>query len=415
MTSAPIVDSPILQRMYQRYEKTKSFNSDDGLVSTKEMYELQWQAYQRIFRLASVNDVIVWTNSYNPSVIFSAFRDVLCVGIEGPTYLAGVWNMSPRYLAIADQVGFSRDCCSSIRAQVGMALCGEIPKPDLFITNSQTCDGYRPWDFVAEKLGVPIFHIDTPFELSENAVRYFVSELEAMITFIEEHTGQKLDWQRLRTKVKRNLEISEVIREINELRKAVPHPMKGRDSMRYGMGYGGGGSDLVAAGVRAMRDEIRARVEAGRGAVPEERYRLLWCQTPPFYVDLTTYLEQEFGAVVAFNDPHKHIWWEPGFYDDWDDPLEIIAHEFITDPWNGKAERRVNTLVQNAIDYKCHGAIFFRSWGCRNSGAEGRIFQDTLMERVGIPSLILDGDYIDSDNYSDAETKVKIESFIMML
>ncbi|MEE9610698.1 MAG: 2-hydroxyacyl-CoA dehydratase family protein, partial [Desulfatiglandales bacterium] len=118
--------------------------------------------------------------------------------------------------------------------------------------------------------------------------------------------------------------------------------------------------------------------------------------------------------TCVFNDPHKHIWWEPGEFDDVP-PLEALARQQLGEPWGGAGTRRIETLIKNAKDYKADGVIFFKSWGCRVSGLNGRQLQERMMKEVEIPVLILDEDYMDIENYSDEETKTRLDSFMYMM
>lgn len=405
---------PIVQKLEERVEKSRNFTADKGLVSTAIAYRDQLEEFRKIFGPRQPGEIFVWSNSYHPTSLYDAFSKLIVFPMSGYSYYMGVKRGIAKYIELAETAGFSVDVCSSIRAEVGVALSGELPKPDLLITNSEVCDGYGPWQFVAEQFGIPIYKIDTPYFDGDDAVDYMVKEYSRLIAFLEDKTGEKVPLEKIDQVFREDLEAAEYNREINELRKTIPTPMKGRDAMRL---MGGGQTRGHARSIpylKALVDEVKGRVARGEGAVPEEKYRLLWCQTPPFYVDLTTWMEEKYGAVVAFNDPHKEVWWEPGEYDDMP-VLEAMARQFIADPWNGPSERRTSTLVQNAKEYSVHGAVHFNQWGCRVSAGHARMLADRLEKEVGVPTLIIDGDYMDFRNYSDTQVKTRLSTFLEML
>lgn len=411
----PLVESPVLERMRTRVEKAKSFTTGLNVEGIRLRYERQLKAMERVMSPRPPGHYMVWSYNVGLGPIADAFDNLTCFGLSGYAYPAGVWGLAGRYVEIADGHGYSRDVCSSVKTQVGVALSGELAPPDAILTGSMWCEGYRAWQYVAEYYKVPIFCIDTPqaYYQQEHAVRAYIHDYEELIEWLEGLTQRKCDWEKFDRAVRLDLEMAEIRREINELRRIVPHPMKGRDAMRLEEGRERGSVDLNSGLIR-MRDELKGRVERGEGVVPIEKHRLLWCQTPPFYVDLTGYMEEAHGAIVAFNDPHKHIWWEKGQFDGMP-PLEVMARQQVTEDWQGPGERRLDLLIQHARDYKCDGAIFFRHWGARCSSLNGKIFQDRLMDELGIPTLILDEDYIDSSYYSDDEVKSQLDSFIEML
>lgn len=409
-----MMSHPIVEKLEERVAKSRTFTPDKGLVSTAIAYRNQLEEFKRIFGPRQPGEVFVWSNSYHPNTIYDAFQKLVVFPMTGYSYYMGTKRGIAKYIELAESAGFSVDVCSSIRAEVGVALSGELPKPDLLITNSEVCDGYGPWQYVAEQFGIPIYHIDTPCCDSEEAVDYMVREYRKLIAFLEDITGEKVELSKIDRIFRDDLEAAEYNREINELRKAIPTPMKGRDAMRLMGGGQSRGSARSIPYLKAFVEEVRGKVERGEGAVPEERYRLLWCQTPPFYVDLTSWMEEKYGAVVAFNDPHKEVWWEPGEYDGVS-VLEAMARQFITDPWNGLSERRIGTLVRNAREYSVHGAVHFSQWGCRVSAGHALMLADRLEKELGVPTLILDGDYMDFRNYSDGQVKARLSAFLEML
>lgn len=408
------MSNPIIEKLEARVAKSEHFTSDKGLVSTALAYRNQLETFKRIFSPRKPGEILAWSNSYHPTTIYSAFDNLVVFPMTGYSYYMGAKRGVAKYIEIAESAGFSVDVCSSIRAEVGVALSGELPKPDLLITNSEVCDGYGAYQFVAEKYGIPIFKIDTPYDEGQAAEEYLVKEYHNLIEFLSGLTGEKMDLKKLDRIFREDLEAAEYNREINYFRKNIPTPMKGRDGMRLmGGGQNRGSGDAIPY-LKALVEELREKVKKGDGAVPEEKYRLLWCQTPPFYVDLTTWMEEKYGAVVAFNDPHKEVWWEPGRYDGVP-VLEAMAHQYITDPWNGPSERRVSALTANAVDYSVDGAVHFSQWGCRVSAGHAQMLAERLDKEVGIPTLILEGDYMDFRNYSDDQVKSRLSAFLEML
>ena len=88
---------------------------------------------------------------------------------------------------------------------------------------------------------VPIYNMDLPYPLFQRDQdhrdvwgyyhKYIVKELRGLVTFVEEQTGKKMDYDRLRELVDLSDRTWNLIHETYELRKAVPCPMGTGDAM----------------------------------------------------------------------------------------------------------------------------------------------------------------------------------------
>ena len=78
-------------------------------------------------------------------------------------------------------------------------------------------------------------------------------------------------------------------------------------------------------------------------------------------------------------------------------------------------EGMVPDIIQDAVEFKAQGAIYWAHIGCRTSCAMIRTVKDALREKVGIPTLVLDMDILDPSFVSDAQMKEKLEGFFETL
>ena len=70
--------------------------------------------------------------------------------------------------------------------------------------------------------------------------------------------------------------------------------------------------------------------------------------------------------------------------------------------------------LELAERYNVNGVIHFSHWGCRQSCGGEYIVRD-IMQKKGIPVLILNGDGADCRNYSEEQTKLRLDAFLEML
>jgi benzoyl-CoA reductase/2-hydroxyglutaryl-CoA dehydratase subunit BcrC/BadD/HgdB len=71
--------------------------------------------------------------------------------------------------------------------------------------------------------------------------------------------------------------------------------------------------------------------------------------------------------------------------------------------------------VEEAIDYKAEGAIYWAHIGCRQACATIRSTKDALMEKAGIPTLVIDCDIADPSLTSEEEVRTKLEGFFEIM
>jgi benzoyl-CoA reductase/2-hydroxyglutaryl-CoA dehydratase subunit BcrC/BadD/HgdB len=170
--------------------------------------------------------------------------------------------------------------------------------------------------------------------------------------------------------------------------------------------------DRAIAWVQMMRDELKARVDKGEGAVKGEKHRILWLQTAPLFLDVTKMLEDEFQAAIVLSElddvgRRGEIQQE--------DPIEALARSALVISWNGLAQNRVNRVLHLAEEFKVDACIHFSQWGCKVASNSAGVIKDALEKELGIPTLILTGDYMDVRNYSENTYRTQFESLMEML
>jgi benzoyl-CoA reductase subunit B len=179
------------------------------------------------------------------------------------------------------------------------------------------------------------------------------------------------------------------------------------------------GAPEGVAYLTAIRDELKERVEAKKGYIPEEKFRILTLFIPQLSagMKLLDWMENEHGAVMVY-DPSMSHWGEVEIVPS--KPLESLARKSFAFPvcrqMLGPFDRDViDGFVKDAIDYKAEGAIYYAHAGCRQGCATIRPVKDALKKEAGIPTLTVDMDYMDPTYASEEEMKDKVEGFFELL
>jgi benzoyl-CoA reductase/2-hydroxyglutaryl-CoA dehydratase subunit BcrC/BadD/HgdB len=141
---------------------------------------------------------------------------------------------------------------------------------------------------------------------------------------LEKETGFPLKEEGLRQTVELANRANALWAEINDLRKVVPCPMTVADEMglAYPLFQLPGTKEAVEFYEKLLK-EVRERVRKGEGAIPNERYRILWLGPAAWYhLRLLNYVEDYGGVLVKSDfDYLTHGWIHP------ENPLRGMAEK----------------------------------------------------------------------------------------
>jgi benzoyl-CoA reductase/2-hydroxyglutaryl-CoA dehydratase subunit BcrC/BadD/HgdB len=322
-------------------------------------------------------------------------------------------------LSAAKAYGLTPEICSAHRIMAAMFLKGWAPPPHVIVWSNLACENEaKIGRALADIYGIPGLFLDRPYHYTEKAVEYLAAELEELVGRLEGLSGHRMDYDRLSQALQLSAEMTALAQEIYELRKAVPSPLGNRRAIELWLvaWYCQGTPEAVDY-YRQVRDELKGLVQRGRGAAPQERFRLVSVLTAPFHAWKTLdWMEREHGATIVA-DPDNNHWesWEL----DLSRPYHSLARRLFVSPavmhLHGPMTDMIPDLVEAVKTHRADGAIYFAHIGCRQGCAAIRSIKDVLMEEAGVPTLVLDCDFMDPTFVSQEETRDKIEAFLEML
>jgi len=397
--------------------------------------------------------------------------DIVPVWVENYAGVCGAKRDAERFLSRAESLGFSRSLCTYALCGLGFdqwreelgqmppnAPWGGMQKPDFMLSSGQIlCDPRDKWfeagrQFMPE---IPVYNVDLPWPLYEDDVevsevegyyvKYIAGELRGLIRFLEEQTGNKMNYDRLSELVDLTERTWTLVWETYELRRAIPTPMGTGDAMNtmvplhFMMATQEGYNFFLE-----LNKELKERIEKKEGVIPDEKYRLIWGGGLPSWFALGdfNYFNSK-GAVFPVETTYRLI--EPMYHlnlPDVQDPVERIAYRFfrLWTYWYDKARKRpgsepdVERLINYIEDYKIDGVVMHEAFSCRTWHLSliwqlnqlQKIYKPIPVLRLGangakntemkeLPSLILESDIIDISSYSEVETHNQIDAFIETL
>jgi len=381
-------------------------------------YQMLIKYYTRLLNARENGDFIVAHTVFFPAEIIYAMG-LVPMHTETTTWTISLFTGDcSDMLSKGAELGLAAEICTPHRGLAGAYALGDLPRPDAIVWSNMVCDNTaKSGELIMEICNCPGFFIDRPFKDSEYEVKYLVGELEDMILFLEEKSGRKMNWDKLSEIVANMDRQIQLVREVNELRKTVPTPFHFQGFLELvSSDYLCPGQPEAIEYLEALKQELTDMVKEGKGAVSNERFRLMTLFLPPMY--LMGFLEkisQEYG-VVSVVEPFFTYWGEGRL--DPAKPLESVAKKNYMIPemrmYGPMDDRALNSIVDCAKKYKVDGAIYYADVGCRHTCATIKLFKDTLND-IDIPVLTLDCDVVDPTATSEEEVRDKLEQFFELL
>lgn len=354
------------------------------------------------------------------------------------------------YLEISDSEGFPNTLCGYARNTLGYARClkdnnyvtpegapgGGLARPVLMLGSGAGCDTRFKW---LQSLGrylndVPVWVLEMPqtgvgeFYLpgnKEKNLKFIVRELREFISFLENLLKRKMDYDRLEELLDQTLKTLHLAWEVDVLRQAVPSPMVTQDfwsimTLHYYLPE----VPEVYAFYQRVYEEVKNRVDNKMGAIPNEKYRMMFSEIPPWHsLGFFDGLAERFGIAVVIEGwvYHAPAPMPEEELDGISDPLEIIArltyHKFMEfndvarefdsppGPYNA-------AYLRWAQDYRADGFFAHPMRTCRPVSYTMMHIRNSLEEKLKVPGVVIPGDMVDLRVFNPDEAMSTIESFL---
>ena len=393
--------------------RMKERNPD--MLWTMEIQKFMWDGY----RDAQKNGKkLVFYGGSVPTEIIAAFD---CVGFYMdviPFRLSTNPSLTSKYIDEAEKyVGASM--CGLDKTELGAWLCGDYGmKPDIFVYNSVPCDSSRVAYPALEKIiNVPTFSFDMPYRRDMRGFDYLADQIEDFIKFMEEQTGKKLDWDKLKYYMENANRNFELQKKCADLRKHKPCPLPGRLLVLNG-------STNAVACYPEMGDLLEAElgvgqmmIDLGMGPCPDgEKYRVAMLQNMVWSNQgIMDWMEKTYNAVAVMDAfgfqgdiMYEHM-------DDRRDCLYVMGKKMQNNPMihgaSGPSVHHIKLVDDIFAEYEPNVSMFLGHTGCKHTWASSKMITDMVQDKYGLPTLFVDIDCIDGRYKSGDEIKAQISEY----
>jgi len=395
---------------YPRLQSLKEINS----VMTR--YYVQRKALARLKPLAYVT-------SGAPVEILEAMG-ILTLYPENYTALCGARGAAVGLARVAEAQGYPADLCSYARSHVGAVLrpreapLGGMPRPDLLVCCNNICGTVLKWyEALAALYDAPLFVLDVPFQRTTPAephiITYVADQLQEFVAWLEAHTGRRLKPDKFRSVLALSREAVALWQEILEFGQYRPSPINAPDlfvamapivALR--------GTRRAVDCYRRLRAELEERVAHSIGAVPGERYRLLWDNIAIWY-RLYRFFRPFMDAGACFvADTYTNAWTVEL---DLEEPFVGLARAYTGVFINVDLSTRLRIISDLARRFEVDGVVMHANRSCKPFSIAQNDMRDTLRDELGLPVLILEADQCDARLYNEGAVRERVAAFLEML
>lgn len=336
-----------------------------------------------------------------------------------PLTLAPNPSMAAKFIDLTERYT-NQSMCALDKIEMGVLVAGQYGvEPDAFVYSTLPCDSSRiAYPAMQKILGKPAFVIDTPFRRDERGIQYQVKQIKEFIEFMEELTGTKFDWDKMKESMKVANRTNELLVKCADLRRHTPCPLPGQLLIANANMSSMAADPKMADFLEKEYEMGQMMVDLGMGACQNgEKHRMLFLQNM-LWTSIKTYgrLEQECGAI-AIMDVLGHFW--GSFYEDLDDRehcYRVLAEKMQGFPMiHGAAGPvdyyldRIKYLMEN---FNINVSVFLGHVGCKHTWASTKILSEYIQMNWGIPTLCLDADCIDNRYKSGDQVFSEIKEYL---
>ena len=293
--------------------------------------------------------------------------------------------------------------CGLCKTYLGAALEDQYGvHPDAFVYSTVPCDSSRVVYPNMERLfKVPAYAFDFPFRRDDRGYEYLVDQIERFVVFMEELTGTKLDWEKLKEAMSNSNRTYELQGKCADIRKHKPCPLPGRMLVLNGTSNAMAPFPEMGDLLQQELDTGNMLIELGMGPCPGgEKHRVALLQNMLWsFSGAMDWMESTYDAVSIMDafgfqhgDNYDHL-------DDRHDCFRTMAKKIQNNPMihgaAGPSENFIYLIDQIFNDYEPDVSIFLGHIGCKHTWASAKMVTDMIQKKYGLPSLYLDVDGID--------------------
>jgi len=311
------------------------------------------------------------------------------------------------FIDYIENVGIPKTLCSYHKTMLGAALAKVLPKPKFIMATTMICDAnIITFRELADFWGIPLFTVDIPSNNDEDSIGYVENQLKQAVSFIEENTDKKFDYEKLKEVIKRENRSMRLYKEyFKELSvKYIPNDITS-EMYKLLLTHILNGTEEAEKYFEMILDDAQGQEDRN------DKIRILWCHPLPNWQKS---IKEIINNSAKYQLLCSDLNFDAIFELDENNPLRSLAIKLLNNHLRGSADHRAGKILDMAQYLNADGVVYFNNWGCKKSlGGAG--ITKRILEEKGIPVLLLDGDGCDRENINDGQMKTRLQAFLEIL
>jgi benzoyl-CoA reductase/2-hydroxyglutaryl-CoA dehydratase subunit BcrC/BadD/HgdB len=376
-------------------------------------------------KIPLINKKVAWVTSGAP-VEFLVAGGVIALYPENYAAILGVSKTSVQACKVAENEGYSNELCSYARCHLGTvfrpseSLMNGLSKPDFLVSSNNICGTVVKWfQTISEYYNVPHFHFDTPpiTGTQESHVFHYVrKQIDEYIEWIESQLGKKLNQNKMLETFESSRQATDLWIQILASCKNKPSPLNCPDRfITMAPIVTQRGLKQTIKVYQELLSEVQTRVISGIGAIKKEKHRLLWDNIAIWYYLYPFFNQLAKKGVVFPVDTYTNAWAQAVSGEDIDTALNAAAKVYSHVYLNQDLDYRIKLISRLIKEYSIDGFVLHSNKACKRYSMGMLSYKKAIADQTGVPGVIVDGDMVDSRNFSEEQTWTRIESFVELL
>lgn len=309
-----------------------------------------------------------------------------------------------------------KSMCPLVKSSYGFAISDRCPFfhfADLVIGET-TCDGKKKmYELMSEFK--PVHVMELPNSQSERGLVFWKSEIIRTKEYLEEFFHIVITEEMIRDAVHLNNEIRMSLKNLCELMKLDPAPVKGEDIQKMVQGSKYRFDFATTPGVvKEVIDKIMTEYRQGKHLEKRPRILVTGCPIGGDSLKVIRAIEDNGGVVVAIENCSGVRTLGNPVEEDCEDIYEAIARKYLSTGCSIMTpnDNRIDLIGEIIDEYHVDGVVEMILTGCHATGAESVYIRKFVTEEKHLPYIAIDTDYSTADQ---GQIATRLTAFLEMI
>lgn len=309
-----------------------------------------------------------------------------------------------------------KNLCPLIKSSYGFAKTDKCPFfyfSDV-VVGETTCDGKKKmYEYMSEFKDV--FVMELPNSQSATSLQLWKSEIVRFKEYLEEKFGVAITEEKIAEAIKEENEVRKSLKNLYEVMKHEPAPIKGHDLFKvlYGSGFKFD-RKAIPAEVNALAEKIEKEYAEGKMLESRPRILVTGCPIGGATEKIVTAIEENGGVVVAYENCSGAKSIDKLVDEENPDVYQALAERYLAIGCSVMTPNpnRLELLERLIDEYQVDGVVEMTLQACHTYNVETLGIRRFVNEKKGIPYINVETDYSQADI---GQLNTRITAFLEML